>query len=56
MVDELLLLTKDLSAYAQNFVDILLSLLRAYLDSCNGMYKGVRVCVYIGVYVCVQGQ
>lgn len=48
MVDELLLLTKDLSAYAQNFVDILLSLLRAYLDSCNGMYKELTTSIIEG--------
>lgn len=41
MVDELLQLTKDLSAYAQNFVDILLGLLHTYLDSCNAMYRGM---------------
>ncbi|KAL5471350.1 hypothetical protein EMCRGX_G029456 [Ephydatia muelleri] len=48
MVDELLVLTKDLLAYAQNFVEILLSLLQAYLDSCNGMYKELTTSIVEG--------
>ena len=46
LVEDLRVLMKNLSLYSPHFLQIMISLLERYRDSCNHMYRGTYDCVH----------